>query len=345
MGIVSHFAKLRVLALTGENSMTKAMQIHELGGPEVMKWEDVKVGDPGEGEVRLKQSAAGLNYIDVYFREGIYPAPHMPFVPGMEGAGIVEAVGPDVTELAVGDQVAYASRPIGAYAEERLMPAHRLVKVPDSIGPEQAAGMMLKGMTASFLLQRVYKVKPGDTILFHAVAGGVGSIACQWAKHLGATVIGTVGSERKQELARKLGCDYPINYNTENFVERVKEITDGKGVPVVYDSVGAGTFTDSLDCLSPMGIMVSFGQASGKVPLFDIGQLTLKGSLFLTRPTLMTYIDKRQDLVDTANALFDVVANKHVRIDVKQVYPLMDAAKAHRDLEDRKTVGSTILKC
>ena len=277
--------------------MTKAIQIHQLGGPEVLQWEEVVVGDPGEGEVRLRQSAVGLNYIDVYFREGVYPAPHMPFVPGMEGAGVVEAVGPGVTDIAVGDKVAYASRPIGSYAEERLMTADRLVKVPDSIQLEQAAGMMLKGMTACILLRRVYKVKPGDTILFHAIAGGVGSIACQWAKHLGATVIGTVGSERKQELARKLGCDYPINYNTENFVERVKEITDGKGVPVVYDSVGVDTFEQSIDCLSPMGVMASFGQSSGKVPPFDIGQLALKGSLFITRPTLMTYIAQRQDLV------------------------------------------------
>jgi NADPH2:quinone reductase len=318
-----------------------AILIHETGGPDVMKWEEVEVGDPGPGEIRIRHGAVGLNYIDVYFRTGMYPATP-PFTPGLEGAGAVEAVGDGVSEVAVGDRVAYAAPPAGAYAQVRLMPADKVVKLPDSISDEQGAAMMLQGMTVEYLLCRTYPVKAGDTILFHAAAGGVGLIACQWAKALGATVIGTVGTDEKAELARAHGCDHAIVYTRENFVERVKEITGGKGVPVVYDAVGKDTFAGSLDCLAPFGMMVSFGQASGKIADVDIGILGQKGSLFLTRPTLMTYTAKREDLVDSANALFDMVSSGKVKIEIEQRYALSDAAQAHRDLEGRKTTGSTI---
>jgi NADPH2:quinone reductase len=322
--------------------MSSAIRIHEVGGPEVLKWEEVTVGDPGPGEVRLRHGAVGLNYIDVYFRTGAYGA-DLPFTPGLEASGVVEAVGDGVSDLAVGDRVAYAAPPAGAYAEERLMPADRVVKVPDGVSDDLAAAMMLKGMTAHYLLRRTFKVNAGDTILFHAAAGGVGLIACQWAKQLGATVIGTVGSDEKAELAAAHGCDHPIVYTRESFVERVKSLTDGKGVPVVYDSVGKDTFADSLDCLSPLGTMVLFGQSSGPVPPFEIGTLAAKGSLFLTRPTLMTYTARRDDLVAAAGELFEVVESGAVKLEINQRFPLENAADAHRALEARQTTGCTIL--
>lgn len=323
--------------------MTKAIRIHEYGAPDVMRWEDVTLASPGPGLVHLRHTAVGLNYIDVYHRTGLYPLGELPATPGMEGAGVVVAVGEGVDEVAPGDRVAYAGLPPGAYAQERLLPAHRLVKLPDGISDQQAAGMMLQGMTVQYLLRSTFHVKPGDTILFHAAAGGVGLIACQWAKHLGATVIGTVGSPEKAELARAHGCDFPLLYREEDWVERVRQITDGEGVPVVYDSIGKDTFMKSLDCLRPLGLMVSFGQASGPVGPFDAGVLAAKGSLFLTRPTLMTYTASRQDLLASAGELFDVVMSKAVQIEVKQTYPLADVARAHRDLEARRTTGSTVL--
>ena len=322
--------------------MTSAIRIHETGGPEVLKWEEVTVGDPGPGEVRVRHAAVGLNYIDVYFRTGMYPA-EPPFTPGLEASGVIEALGDGVTDLKVGDRIAYAAPPPGAYSEARLMPADRVVKVPDGVSDELAAAMMLKGMTAHYLLRRTYRVEPGDTILFHAAAGGVGLIACQWAKHLGATVIGTVGSDAKAELAAAHGCDHPIVYTRENFVERVKSITDGAGVPVVYDSVGKDTFMNSLDCLRPLGTMVLFGASSGPVEPFDPALLAPKGSLFLTRPTLMTYTAKRDDLLAAAKELFQVVASGAVKLEINQRFPLENAAEAHRALEARKTTGSTIL--
>lgn len=322
--------------------MSSAIRIHDVGGPEVLKWEEVTVGDPGPGQVRLRHGAVGLNYIDVYFRTGAYPA-ELPFTPGLEAAGVVQALGEGVSDLKVGDRVAYAAPPVGAYAEERLMPADKVVKVPEGISDELAAAMMLKGMTAQYLLRRTYRVKAGDTILFHAVAGGVGLIACQWAKHLGATVIGTVGSDEKAELAAAHGCDHPIVYTRENFVERVKAITGGEGVPVVYDSVGKDTFMNSLDCLKPLGSMVIFGQSSGPVPPLELGLLAAKGSLFVTRPTLMTYTAKREDLVTTAEDLFEVVRSGAVKLEINQRFALRDAAGAHRALEARQTTGSTIL--
>ena len=323
--------------------MAKAVRIHATGGPEQMKWEDVAVGAPADGQIRVRHTAVGLNFIDIYFRSGAYPAPSLPFTPGLEAAGVVDAVGTGVTGLSPGDRVAYASPPLGAYAEARLLPADRAIRIPDGVDDQTAAAMMLKGMTAQYLLRSAYRVRSGETILFHAAAGGVGLIACQWAKHRGATVIGTVSSEEKAALAKSHGCDHPIIYTEHDFVEKVKEITDGKGVPVVYDSVGADTFMRSLDCLQPFGTMVSFGQSSGKVEPFDIGVLSAKGSLFLTRPTLMTYTAERADLVNMANELFDVVAGGHVAIEVKQTYALSDAVQAHQDLEGRKTVGSTVL--
>lgn len=307
-----------------------------------MQWERVDVPSPGAGEVTVSHKAVGLNYIDVYFRTGAYPAPAMPLTPGMEGAGVVEATGDGVSGLSVGDRVAYAGV-LGAYAETRNIAAERVVTIPDGVSDEQAAAMMLQGMTTQYLLKRSYAVQPGDTILVHAAAGGVGLIACQWAKALGATVIGTVGNEEKAALAQANGCDHPIIYTRENFVERVKALTDGEGVPVVYDSVGKDTFEGSLDCLRPLGMMVSYGQSSGKIDAFDIGVLSAKGSLFLTRPTLMTYIAKRSDLEATANDLFDVVANGTVKISVNQTFPLADASAAHRALEGRQTTGSTVL--
>jgi NADPH2:quinone reductase len=323
--------------------MTRAIRIHETGGPEALRWEDVEVGDPGDGQVRLAHTAVGLNYIDVYHRSGLYPLPELPVAIGLEAAGTVEAVGPGVGELAPGDRVAYASPPIGAYAEARLMPADRVVKLPDGISDTQAAGMMLQGMTVHYLIRRTYRVAPGETVLFHAAAGGVGLIACQWLKHLGATVIGTVGSEEKAALARAHGCDHTILYNSESVPERVRELTGGAGVPVVYDSVGKDTFEGSLDSLAPLGMLVSFGNASGPVPPFEPGILSAKGSLFFTRPTLMTYTAKREDLAAAAEELFDVVGSGAVKIEVNQTYPLAEAAQAHRDLEARKTTGSTVL--
>jgi len=323
--------------------MAGAIQVHETGGADVLRYKTIEVGDPGPGEVRLKQTAIGLNFIDVYFRSGSYPPPGLPFTPGLEGAAVVEAVGDGVTDLAVGDRVAYAAPPLGAYAEERLMPADRLVKGPTNISDEQAAAMMLKGLTAQYLLRRTFRVEPGQTILFHAAAGGVGLIACQWAKSLGVDVIGTVGSDAKAKLAKAHGCAHTIRYDQENLVERVKDITGGKGVPVVYDSVGQSTFESSLDCLSPLGMLVSFGQSSGKIPPIDVGLLGAKGSLFMTRPSLMNYTAAREDLVSSADELFDVVKNGAVKIEINQRFDLKDATAAHQALEGRQTTGSTLL--
>ena len=323
--------------------MSKAIRIYETGGPDLLRWEEYDPGQPAAGEALVRHEAVGLNFIDVYQRTGLYPLPSLPAVLGLEGAGIVEAVGEGVTEFAAGDRVAYAAVPPGAYAEKRLIPAHRLVKLPDTISTQQGAAMMLQGMTARYLLRGCYDVKAGDTILIHAAAGGVGLIVCQWAHHLGATVIGTVGSEAKAELARAYGCDHAILYNQEDFAERTREITGGKGVDVVYDSVGQATFMKSLDCLRPMGMMASFGQSSGMVPAFDPGLLSAKGSLFLTRPTLMTYTAEREALLAHARDLFEVVQSGAVKIEVRQTYPLSEAARAHQDLEARKTTGSTIL--
>ncbi len=323
--------------------MTKAIRIHETGGPDVMRWEAVTVGELGPGQARVRHSAVGLNFIDVYHRTGLYPLPSLPSGIGLEAAGVVEAVGAGVTDIKVGDRVAYASPPPGSYAEARLMPADRLVVLPDNIAERTAAAMMLKGMTAQYLLRRTYRVQPGDAVLVHAAAGGVGLIACQWARHLGATVIGTVGNDEKAELARAHGCHHVIVYSRENFVQRVKEITGGEGVAVVYDSVGKDVFMDSLDCLRPLGMMVTFGNASGPVPAIEPLVLSAKGCLFLTRPTLMVYTAKRADLLASAAELFEVVASGAVKIEVQQTYPLAEAAQAHRDLEARKTTGSTLL--
>jgi NADPH2:quinone reductase len=323
--------------------MTHAIRIHEQGGPEVLRWEEVQVGKPAAGQIRVKHGAVGLNYIDVYHRNGLYPIAAFPATIGLEGAGTVEEVGEGVSDLKVGDRVAYASPPLGAYAQERLIPADRVVKTPEGISDEQAAAMMLQGMTVQYLIRRTYRVKQGETVLFHAAAGGVGLIACQWLKALGVTVIGTVGSAEKAELAKAHGCTHVINYRKENFVERVKDLTDGEGVPVVYDAVGKDTFDGSLDCLSPFGLMVTFGNASGPVPPLELGVLAQKGSIFVTRPTLMTYGAKRADLVASANELFEVVSSGAVKIEINQRYPLAEAAQAHRDLEGRKTTGSTIL--
>ena len=321
--------------------MSYAIRIHETGGPEKLKWEEVAVGDPGPGEVRVRNTAIGLNFIDTYHRSGLYPV-QLPLTLGSEGAGVIEAVGPKVKDFKAGDRVAYAN-PIGAYAEVVLRPTARLVKIPAGIDDKVAAAIMLKGMTAWYLCRRTYKVKKGDTIVVHAAAGGVGQILCQWAKHLGAIVIGTVGSEEKAALAKKAGCRHVIVTAKEKFVERVKAITKGKGVPVVYDGVGKDTFMDSLDCISPLGLMVSFGNASGPVAPFNAGILAQKGSLFLTRPTLFTYTAQREDLLKAASELFSVVKSKAVKISVNQTYPLSEAAQAHRDLEARKTTGSTVL--
>ena len=323
--------------------MTKAIRIYETGGPDVMRWEDMDPGKPEPGQALVRHEAVGLNFIDVYHRTGLYPLPSLPATPGLEGAGIVEEIGEGVTEVAVGDRVAYAGIPPGAYAEVRRIPVHRLVKLPESISCQQAAAMMLQGMTTRYLLRGCYDVKQSDTVLIHAAAGGVGSIACQWAKHLGATVIGTVGSHEKAAIASANGCDHPILYNDQDFAAETREITDGKGVDVVYDSVGQATFMKSLDCLRPMGMMVSFGQSSGSVPPLDLGLLAAKGSLFLTRPSLMAYTAKREDLLVHARDLFEVVESGVVKIEIKQTYPLSEVARAHRDLEARKTTGSTIL--
>ena len=320
--------------------MARAIRIHEHGGPEKLQFEEVEVGDPGAGEVRLKQRAAGINYIDTYQRSGLYKLPSLPAVLGLEGAGDVVAVGQGVTELKVGDRVAYAG-PIGGYAQERLAPADRLVKLPDAISYETAAAMMLQGMTVRYLLRETYKVGPDTVMLFHAAAGGVGLIACQWAKALGATIIGTVSSKEKAGLARANGCTHVIDYKTENFVERVKEITGGRGCDVAYDSVGRDTFPGSLECLKPKGLWVSFGNASGPVPPFEL--TALKGSLFATRPTLFAYTAERSELVANATDLFQMVTSGKLKIAVNHTYALADAAQAHRDLEARKTTGSIIL--
>jgi NADPH2:quinone reductase len=322
--------------------MVKAIRIHETGGPDKMKWEDAEVGKPGKGEIRVKHHAVGLNYIDTYQRSGLYPI-ELPAVLGMEGAGEVVDVGPDALGFKAGDRVAYAN-PMGSYAEERIMPAARAVKLPDNIAYETAAAMMLQGMTVRYLLRQTFIVGPETTLLMHAAAGGVGLIACQWAKHLGATVIGTAGSKEKCELAKAHGATHMINYREEDFVARVKEITDGKGVDVVYDSIGQDTYPKSLDCLRPLGLFVTFGNASGPIKNFDVGGLAQKGSLYVTRPTLFTYTASREDLEANAADLFDVVGSGAVKIAVNQTYPLADAAQAHRDLESRKTTGSTILK-
>jgi len=322
--------------------MPKAIRIHQHGGPEVLKWEEFDPGQPGPGEALVRHEAVGLNFIDVYHRTGLYPLPALPATPGMEGAGVVEAVGEAVSEVAVGERVAYAGIPPGAYAELRRIPAHRLVKLPEGISTRQAAAMMLQGMTARYLLKGCWHVGPGTTLLIHAAAGGVGLIVCQWARHLGATVIGTVGSSEKAEVARAHGCEHPIVYAREDFAARVKDLTNGKGVDVVYDSVGQATFMKSLDCLRPMGMMVSFGQSSGSMPPFDLALLAQKGSLFLTRPSLMTYTAARENLLAHAGDLFEVVQSGAVKVEVSRAYPLAEASRAHRELEGRKTTGSSI---
>ena len=322
--------------------MSHAIRIHENGGPDVLRWEAVDVPDPGPGEAVIRQTASGLNFIDVYFRTGLYPAPSFPLTIGNEGVGVVEAVGDGVTEAAAGDRVTYCMS-LGSYAQRRIIASRFLVKIPDGISDEQAAAVMLKGCTVQYLIRRTHAVQPGETVLFHAAAGGTGLIACQWLKHLGATVIGTVGTREKAELAKAHGCDHPIVYTEESFVDRVKELTGGKGVPVVYDSVGKDTFDDSLRCLRPRGLMVSFGNASGAVEPFRPVLLAQKGSLFLTRPTLANYTSTRQELEETTAELFDVVGSGAVRIEVNQTYALQDAAQAHRDLEARRTTGSTVL--
>jgi NADPH2:quinone reductase len=323
--------------------VTHAIRIHELGGADALRWEAVEVGAPGPGELRIRHTAVGVNYIDVYFRTGLYTGPELPFVPGMEAAGVVEAVGDGVADFAPGDRVAYASAPLGSYAERRLMPAERVVALPDSVDERTAAAMMLKGMTAQYLLKQTHPVQAGETILFHAAAGGVGLIACQWAHQLGATVIGTVGSREKAERARAHGCDYPIVYTEADFVERVRALTDGDGVPVVFDSVGQATFMRSLDCLAPRGHMVSFGQSSGPVEPFNIGLLSQKGSLTLTRPVLANYTATRADLLVAANDLFSAIAQQRVRVEIGQTFALADARSAHQALESRATTGSTLL--
>jgi NADPH:quinone reductase len=322
--------------------MPHAIRFHKTGGPEVLVWEEVSVGKPGPGEARVRHTAIGVNYVDTYFRSGLYPTT-LPSGLGSEAAGVVEEVGPGVADIKPGDRVAYGSGSLGAYSEVRIMPADRLIVLPNGITDQQAAAMMLKGMTAWYLVRRTHPVKRGETILIHAAAGGVGLIVSQWAKHLGATVIGTVGDEEKATLAKRNGCDYPILYKHEDFVAKVSELTHGKKLPVVYDSVGKDTFYKSLDCLAPLGLMVSFGQSSGAVGPVDIGILAAKGSLFLTRPTLNTYIASREDLLTAARELFEVVERGAVKIAVNQTYPLREAARAHRDLQDRKTAGQTVL--
>ena len=322
--------------------MTHAIRFHAPGGPEVLRWEEVGVGDTAPNEARVRHHAVGLNYIDIYHRTGAYPLP-MPSGIGLEGAGVVEAVGSAVTDLKIGDRVAYAGGPVGAYAEVRNIPADRLVKLPDAIDFKTGAAMMLQGMTAQYLLRRTCKVEPGDTILIHAAAGGVGLIVCQWARALGVTVIGTVGSDEKAALAKAHGCDHTIVYTRENFVDRVKEITAGKGVRVVYDSIGKDTFAGSLDCLRPLGMMVLFGASSGSAPLFDTAELGKRGSLFLTRPSLFVYTAQGSDLLAISADLFSMVTSGKVKIEVNQTYALKDAAQAQIDLVARKTTGSTVL--
>lgn len=322
--------------------MSKAIRIHAHGGPEVMRWEDVPTPEPGPGEALIHHTAVGLNYIDVYFRNGLYKIPSLPAILGMEAAGVVRAVGPGVTAVAEGDRVAYATAPIGAYATDRVIAADRLVKLPDGIDDRTAAAMMLQGMTAQYLIRRTYPVKAGDTVVVHAAAGGVGLILCQWAKHLGATVIGVVSTQEKAELARAHGAEHTV-VGHQTLPAEVKRLTGGAMVPVVYDSVGKDTFSTSLDCLAPLGLMVSFGNSSGPVPPVDLGQLSAKGSLFVTRPTLATYTAKREDLERAAADLSEVVRSGAVKIRVNQTFPLQDAAEAHRALEARQTTGSTVL--
>jgi len=323
--------------------MVAAIRVHKVGGPEVLTYEDIEIGAPGQGQVRVKQHASGVNFIDTYFRMGMYPSPvGLPFVAGNEAAGEVVAVGPGVSDIKVGDRVAYVVA-LGCYAAERLVAADRVVKLPANISYEQAAGMMLKGMTVEYLLRRTFKVEKGMNVLMHAAAGGVGLILCQWANHLGANVIGTVGSKDKAALAKANGCHHTILYRDEDFVARVKEITDGKLCHVVYDGIGKATFPGSLDCLRPLGMFVSFGSSSGQIDAFNINILQQKGSLFATRPTLNTYAAKREDLLSIAQALFAVVGSGAVKIPINQKYPLRDAAQAHRDLEGRATTGSSIL--
>ncbi|MBO0763276.1 MAG: quinone oxidoreductase [Hyphomicrobiaceae bacterium] len=321
--------------------MVHAIRVHKTGGPEVLTWENVEVGDPGPGQVRLKQHAIGVNFIDTYQRSGLYKLP-LPLIPGNEGAGEVVAVGPGVTEFKVGDRGAYAGA-VGGYAEERVIAADRLVKLPASIDDKTAAGMMLQGMTVRYLLRQTYKVGPSTVMLLHAAAGGIGLIAAQWARHLGATTIGTVGSEEKAKLAKDAGCTHVINYKTEDFVKRTRELTGGQGVDVVYDGVGKDTYPASLDCLKPLGLWVSFGNASGAIANFDLLGLSSKGSLYATRPTLQTYVAKRADLLANASELFDVVSKGIVKINVNHTYALKDAAQANRDLEGRKTTGAIVL--
>jgi NADPH2:quinone reductase len=322
--------------------MAKAMRFHKQGGPEVMQHDEVQVGDPGAGQVRIRHTAIGVNFVDVYQRSGLYPM-QLPMVAGNEAAGVVDAVGQGVTELKAGDRVAYTGLP-GSYCDLRVAPADRMVKLPQGISDEQAASMMLKGLTVHYLIHTTYPVKKGETVLWHAAAGGVGLIACQWLKALGVTVIGTAGSDEKCSLAKAHGAEHVINYSRENFVERVKSITGGKGLPVVYDAVGKTTWEGSLDCLRPRGLMVSFGNASGAVPPVNIGIFQAKGSLYLTRPTLGTHIATRADLVERANSLFDMVKSGKVKIETTQRYKLADAVQAHRDLEGRKTTGSIVLQ-
>jgi len=325
--------------------MSKAIVMNAVGGPEVLQWQDYDPGRPENGEVLIEQKAVGLNYIDVYHRTGLYPLPELPAVPGMEGAGIVLEPGAGVEGLAPGDRVAYAGLPVGAYAQHRCIPAHRLVKIPEPIGFDEAAAMMLQGMTARYLLKGCYDVREGTTILLQAAAGGVGLIMCQWARHLGATVIGTVGSEEKAALARENGCTHTVLYNNENFTSAVSDITGGSGVDVVYDSVGQATFDESLKCLRPRGMMVSFGQSSGPVAPLDLSRLAAQGSLFLTRPSLMHYTAERSDLLVHAEDLFEVVVDKAVSITISNRFRLEEAAEAHRLLEARKTTGSSIFVC
>jgi NADPH:quinone reductase len=322
--------------------MTKVIRMRQVGGPEVMEYVDVDLPEPGAGEALVRHQACGLNFIDVYFRSGLYPQP-LPGGLGMEGAGIVEAVGAGVSYVKPGDRVAYAGRPVGAYAEARVMPVDNLVKLPDGISVETAAAVMLQGLTVQYLFHRTFPLQGGETILFHAAAGGVGLIACQWARAIGVTMIGTVGSDEKAALAKAHGCAHVINYNTENFTERVREITEGKGVPVVYDSIGKDTFKASLDCLAPLGMMVSFGSASGPVPEFSLNELASRGSLFITRPSLMSYTAKRADLEQMAAQLFGMIESGKVKVDIRQRYQLSEVVQAHRDLEARKTTGSSIL--
>lgn len=322
--------------------MANAVRYHQHGGPEVLQYEDVPVGEPGPGQARIRHTAIGVNFVDTYQRSGLYPTP-LPQVAGNEGAGVVEAVGSGVTAVQAGDRVAYTSLP-GSYCDVRLVPAERLVKIPDGISDETAASMMLKGLTVHYLVFSTYPVRRGETVLWHAAAGGVGLIACQWLKELGVTTIGTAGSEEKAALAKAHGADHVVNYSEENFVERVLEITGGRKVPVVYDSVGRSTWEGSLDCLQPRGLMVSFGNASGPVPPVHLGTLSAKGSLYVTRPTLATYIATRDDLLERWSALCDVVQSGKVKIETTARYPLAAAAEAHRDLESRKTTGSIVLQ-